>query len=167
MGYHEHKELALRSVSCAVLTISDSRTEQDDESGELIKKRLDENGHQVMSYSILKNDAAAIKNKIHELLEQAELQVIIASGGTGVSHRDITVDTVEALLEKRLDGFGELFRYLTYQEIGTGSIMSRAIAGVARGKVIICLPGSLGAATLAMDGIILPEIGHLVREATR
>jgi len=167
MGYHEHKELALRSVSCAVLTISDSRTEQDDESGGLIKKRLDENGHQVVSYSILKNDAAAIKNKIHELLEQAELQVIIASGGTGISQRDITVDTIESVLEKRLDGFGELFRYLTYQEIGTGSIMSRATAGVARGKVIICLPGSLGAATLAMDRIILPEIGHLVREATR
>jgi len=167
MGYHEHKELALRSVSCAVLTISDSRTEQDDESGGLIKKRLDENGHQVVSYSILKNDAAAIKNKIHELLEQAELQVIIASGGTGISQRDITVDTIESVLEKRLDGFGELFRYLTYQEIGTGSIMSRATAGVARGKVIICLPGSPGAATLAMDRIILPEIGHLVREATR
>ena len=167
MGYHEHKEKAPRSVSCAVLTISDSRTEQDDESGGLIKKRLAENGHQVMSYSILKNDAAAIKNKMHDLLEQAELQVIIASGGTGISHRDITVDTVEPVLEKGLDGFGELFRSMSYQEIGTGSIMSRAIAGVARGKVVICLPGSLGAATLAMDKIILPEIGHLVREATR
>ena len=167
MGYHEHKEKAPRSVSCAVLTISDSRTEQDDESGGLIKKRLAENGHQVMSYSILKNDAAAIKNKIYELLELAEIQVIIASGGTGISHRDITVDTIEPVLEKRLDGFGELFRFMSYQEIGTGSIMSRAIAGVAEGKVIICLPGSLGAATLAMDRIILPEIGHLVREATR
>ena len=167
MGYHEHKESAPRSVICAVLTISDSRTEQDDESGGLIKQRLGENGHQVMSYSILKNDAAAIKNKIYELLELAEIQVIIASGGTGISHRDITVDTIEPVLEKRLDGFGELFRFLTYQEIGTGSIMSRAIAGVAKGKVIICLPGSLGAATLAMDRIILPEIGHLVREATR
>jgi molybdenum cofactor biosynthesis protein B len=167
MGYHEHKESAPRSVSCVVLTISDSRTEQDDESGGLIKRRLSENGHQVMSYNILKNDAEAIKKKIYELLEQTELQVIIASGGTGISHRDITVDTIESILEKRLDGFGELFRFLTYQEIGTGSIMSRAIAGVARGKVIICLPGSLGAATLAMDRIILPEIGHLVREATR
>jgi molybdenum cofactor biosynthesis protein B len=167
MGYHEHKESALRSVNCAVLTISDSRTEQDDESGGLIKRRLGENGHQVVYYGVLKNDATAIKNKIRELLEQAELQVIIASGGTGVSHRDITVDTVGPVLEKRLDGFGELFRYLTYQEIGTGSIMSRAMAGVARGKVIICLPGSLGAVTLAMDRIILPEIGHLVREATR
>jgi len=167
MGYHEHKQSAPRTVTCAILTISDSRTEKDDESGGLIKQRLGENGHRVMSYSILKNNAGVIKKKIHELLEEAELQVIIASGGTGISQRDITVDTVEPILEKKLDGFGELFRFLTYQEIGTGSIMSRAIAGMIKGKVIVCIPGSLGAATLAMDKIILPEIGHLVREATR
>ena len=167
MGYQEHKHKAPQTVSCAVLTISDSRTEQDDESGGLIKRRLSENGHRLVFYSILKNDTEAIKKKIDELLRQEELQVIITSGGTGVSHRDITVDTIDPILEKRLDGFGELFRSLTYQEIGTGSIMSRAIAGVAKGKVILCLPGSLGATKLAMDRIILPEIGHLVREATR
>ena len=167
MGYHEHKDKAPRTVTCAVLIISDSRTEQDDESGGLIKQRLSENGHRVMVYSILKNDAEAIKRKIDELLRQEDLQVIITSGGTGVSHRDTTVDTVEPMLEKKLDGFGELFRFLTYQEIGTGSIMSRAIAGVTKGKVILCLPGSLGAVKLATDRIILPEIGHLVREATR
>ena len=104
---------------------------------------------------------------MRELLEEDELQVIITNGGTGVSHRDVTVEAIYPLLEKKLDGFGELFRLLTYQEIGTGSIMSRAIAGVAKGKVIICLPGSPGAANLAMDKIILPEIGHMVREATR
>ncbi len=120
-----------------------------------------------MFYAILKNDAEAIRNKIDEFLGQEELQVIITSGGTGASHRDVTVDTIYPILEKKLDGFGELFRFLTYQEIGTGSIMSRAIAGVTQGKVILCLPGSLGAVTLAMDKIILPEVGHLVREATR
>lgn len=99
--------------------------------------------------------------------KRGELQVIITSGGTGVSHRDVTIETISPILEKRLDGFGELFRSLSYQEIGTGSIMSRAIAGVARGKVILCVPGSLGAVNLAMEKIILPEIGHLVREATR
>ena len=102
-----------------------------------------------------------------EWLGQEGLQVIITSGGTGVSHRDVTIETVLPILEKKLDGFGELFRSLSYQEIGTASIMSRAIAGVAGGKVILCLPGSLGAANLAMDRIILPEIGHMVREATR
>jgi len=167
MGYHEHKHKALHNVSCAVLIVSDSRTEQDDESGALIKQRLSENEHQVMAYAILKNDAGSIEQKIQELLSRSELQVIIASGGTGVSHRDVTVDTIEPMLDKKLDGFGELFRFLTYQEIGTGSVMSRATAGVIKGKVILCLPGSLGAVTLAMDKIILPEIGHLVREATR
>lgn len=166
MGYHEHKQKELQSVSCAVLTISDSRTEQDDESGRLVKQKLSENGHRVMSYSILKNDAGSIRKKIDELLQQEELQVIIASGGTGISHRDVTVDTISPILEKKLEGFGELFRLLTHQEIGTGSIMSRATGGVAGGKVVLCLPGSLGAVTLAMEKIILPEIGHLVREAT-
>ena len=167
MSYHEHKQKAPQTVSCAVLTISDSRTEQDDDSGRLIRQKLSQNGHRVMFYSILKDETDSIKKKINELLEQDELQVIIANGGTGVSHRDITVETIYSILEKKLDGFGELFRLLTYQEIGTASIMSRAIAGVAKGKVILCIPGSPGAVDLAMDKIILPEIGHLVREATR
>ncbi|MFC1943285.1 molybdenum cofactor biosynthesis protein B [Chloroflexota bacterium] len=167
MSYQEHKRQAPQSVSCAVLTISDSRTEQDDESGKLIRQKLDENGHRLLVYSILKNDGDALGKKIYGLLRQEELQVIITTGGTGVSHRDITVETISPILEKKLDGFGELFRFLTYQEIGTVSIMSRAIAGEVEGKVILCLPGSLGAVNLAMDKIILPEIGHLVREATR
>jgi molybdenum cofactor biosynthesis protein B len=138
-----------------------------DESGKLIKQRLLDKGHKIVYYTILKNDAAILKNKIAELIQQEEVQVIITSGGTGLSHKDVTVDTVQAMLEKQLDGFGELFRQLTYQELGTASIMSRATAGVINGKIIICFPGSLGAATLAMDKIILPEIGHMVREATR
>ena len=167
MGYHEHKQHSVQNVTCAVLTTSDSRTEQDDESGRLIKQRLTDSGHKVAYYTILKNDAEAIKLKIEELLRRDDIQVIITGGGTGLSKRDVTVNTIALMLEKKLDGFGELFRQLTFQEIGTGSIMSRAIAGVTKGKVIICIPGSLGAATLAMDKIILPEIGHLVREATR
>ena len=167
MGYKEHKEKAPASVNCAVLTISDTRTEQDDEAGRIIRQKLSDSGHRVISYYILKDEANPIEKKIHELLREEELQVIITNGGTGVSRRDITVETVSPILEKKLDGFGELFRSLTYQEIGTGSIMSRALAGVAGGKVIICLPGSPEAINLAMDRIILPEIGHLVREATR
>jgi len=150
-----------------VLVTSDSRTEETDESGKLIKQRLVDKGHRVVYYTILKNDAQLLKNKILELVQQDEVQVIITSGGTGLSHKDVTVDTIHTILEKQLDGFGELFRYLTYQELGTASIMSRATAGVINGKVIICFPGSLGAATLAMDKIILLEIGHMVREATR
>ena len=167
MGYHEHKKLENKNVGCAVLVTSDSRTEETDESGKLIKQRLSESGHKVVYYCILKNDAPTLKNKIIELIKQDEVQVIITSGGTGLSHKDVTVDTIQPMLEKKLDGFGELFRNLTYQELGTASIMSRAISGIINGKVIICFPGSLGATTLAMDKIILPEIGHLVREATR
>ena len=167
MGYQEHKHQAPKSVDCAVVIISGTRTEKTDESGKLIMQALKSSGHQVVSYSILKNDAALIGNKLNELLGEEGLQVIITSGGTGVSRLDITVEVVFSILEKKLDGFGELFRFLTYREVGTPSIMSRAMAGVARGKVIICLPGSVGAVKLAMEKIILPEIGHLVREATR
>jgi molybdenum cofactor biosynthesis protein B len=167
MGYHEHKKLDNKNIGCAVLVTSDSRTEETDESGKLIKQRLLDKGHQVVHYCILKNDATMLKNKINELIKQDAVQVIITSGGTGLSHKDVTIDTIKPMLEKKLDGFGELFRQLTYQELGTASIMSRATAGVINGKIIICFPGSLGAATLAMDKIILSEIGHLVREATR
>lgn len=167
MGYQEHKHQAPKSVDCAVVIISGTRTEKTDESGKLIMQALKSSGHKVVSYSILKNDAALIGNKLSELLGEEGLQVIITSGGTGASRLDITVEAVFSILEKKLDGFGELFRFLTYREIGTPSIMSRAMAGVARGKVIICLPGSVGAVKLAMEKIILPEIGHLVREATR
>ena len=167
MGYHEHKHLAIKSVRCAVITTSDSRTEAEDESGRLIRTKLADGGHQVTHYVILKNDAAAIKEQVQALLHREDVQAIITSGGTGLSKRDVTVDTIMLLLEKKLDGFGELFRQLTYQEIGAGSILSRALAGLANGKVLICVPGSLGAAQLAMDKIIVPELGHMVREATR
>ncbi len=167
MGYEEHKHISPQNVNCAVVIISDSRTEKTDESGKLLVESLRAAGHTVGSFCMLKNDAEAIRARFGELLREPELQVIIASGGTGASRLDLTVETVTPLLEKKLDGFGELFRFLTYQEIGTGSIMSRALAGAARGKIVICLPGSLKAVRLALDKIILPEIGHLVREASR
>ena len=167
MGHREHRQLSPRSVSCAVVVISDTRTEKTDESGKLIMQALRDNGHQVLDYAVLKDDAGLVGGKLADLLGKEDLQVIITSGGTGASSKDITIETVSPMLEKRLDGFGELLRHLTYQEIGTPSIMSRALAGVIRGKVIICLPGSLGAVKLAMEKIILPEVGHMVREATR
>jgi molybdenum cofactor biosynthesis protein B len=167
IGHVEHKKQAPRTVSCAVLVISDTRTEKTDESGRLIMQALRENGHKLFEYGVLKNDAGLIDSKLDALLNRDGLQVVITSGGTGASRMDITIETVLPVLEKKLDGFGELFRYLTYQEIGTASIMSRALAGVARGKVIICLPGSLAAVRMAIDKIILPEVGHMVREAAR
>ena len=167
MSHLEHKELSPKAVTCAVLIISDSRTEKTDESGKYLLEKLEGNGHRVSDYSLLKNDPEVIKTKLKGYLKQEELQVIISSGGTGVSMRDVTVETVTPMLDKMLDGFGELFRTLSYAEIGTASIMSRAIAGVIGGKIIICVPGSLAAVKLALEKIILPEIGHMVREATR
>ncbi len=167
MTYQEHKHQSPKNINCSIIVVSDSRTEQNDESGKHIIQALKKHGHGVLSYALLKNDTAAIQKRVNELLDDQKLQVIIASGGTGISRRDVTVETISPIFEKRIDGFGELFRFLTYQQIHTGSIMSRATAGVIRGKVIICLPGSLGAVSLAMDKIILPEIGHMVREAQR
>ena len=167
MSHLEHKELSPKAITCAVLIISDSRTEKTDESGKYLVEKMESNGHTVVDYALLKNDADAIKNKVREYLAQEELQVIITSGGTGVSMRDVTVETVTPMLDKMLDGFGELFRTLSYMEIGTASIMSRAIAGVTGGKIIISIPGSLAAVKLAVEKIILSEIGHMVREATR
>ncbi len=167
MGYHDHKHQIPGNINCAVIIISDSRTEQTDESGKLIMDAMKQAGHNITSYSLLKNDAEAIVKKIDDIVSDGCTQVIITSGGTGASHLDVTIETIMPLLDKKMDGFGELFRAFTFQEIGTGSILSRAMAGIIKGKVVISLPGSSGAVKLAMEKIILPEIGHLVREATR
>jgi len=167
MGYHQHKEASPKSITCAVITISDSRTEETDESGKFLRSSISTAGHQVQFYTLLKNDPEAIQRTFSDLLARPEIQVIITTGGTGASHRDVTIETVTPMLEKKLDGFGELFRYLTFQEIGTTSVMSRAMAGVIQGKVVINLPGSLNAVILAAEKIILPEVGHMVRETSR
>jgi molybdopterin adenylyltransferase len=167
MGYEEHKHQSPQSINCAVLIISDSRDARTDESGKFLFEGLKVHGHIVTAFDFIKNDAEAIREKVDELVHHENIQLLITSGGTGASRRDITVETVMPLLDKVLPGFGELFRSLSFQEIGTGSILSRALAGVARGKVIICLPGSVKAVKLALEKIIIPEIGHLVREVSR
>jgi len=167
MGHREHKKESPASVSLAVLSISDSRTLTDDESGNLIVNTLEDNGHSITSYEMLKNDAESISATLKNLLKDSRTEAIITTGGTGIGSRDITIETVSLLLDKQLGGFGELFRLLSYNEIGSSSIMSRALCGVAFCKVIICLPGSPAAVRLALEQIIIPEIGHLIREASR
>ena len=167
MGYHEHKHHVPASFNCAVVIISGSRTEQTDESGKYIISRLKECGNTVTAYSIIDNDDGAILDTVENIFGDGVTQAIITSGGTGASHKDITIETLSPILEKKMDGFGELFRNLTYQEIGTGSILSRAMAGIIKGKVLISLPGSLEAVKMAMEKIIIPELAHLVREASR
>jgi len=163
----QHRAAAPRSVRCAVITVSDTRTAETDTSGALIRERLERWGHQVIAYAIVPDEAAQIGQLLNEFLERPDCDAVLLNGGTGIARRDVTYEAVAARLEKRLDGFGELFRWLSYREIGTAAMLSRAIAGVARGKVVIAMPGSTGAVRLAMDELVLPELAHLVFEARK
>lgn len=167
MGHKEHKAGSPATVDCMVVTISDTRTPETDESGRLIQDLLRKHGHRIGAYRLVRDEPAAIGELIRWAEGREEIHAIIFSGGTGISKRDSTYEAVAGLLEKRLDGFGELFRSLSYQEIGPAAMLSRAIAGIYRGKIIFALPGSSAAVRLAMEKLILPELGHLVGEAGR
>jgi len=164
MSVHEHKEKGKKSIRCFVITVSDTRDETSDTSGQTIKQFLTDEGHQTTGYRIVKDEPLDIKALLDQALGQNDVDAVIVNGGTGISPRDGTFEVVERFLEKKLDGFGELFRYLSYLDIGSAAIMSRAVAGTARGKVLISLPGSKGAVTLAMGKLILPEIRHMVSQ---
>jgi len=164
VAVHDHRARAPLRVAFVVITISDSRTEATDQSGKLIKQVLAEEEQQVVDYRIVRDEPGEIESLLQEVLGRQDIDVVLLNGGTGISPRDGTYEVVSRLLEKRLEGFGELFRYLSYQEIGSAAIMSRAVAGVARGKVVISLPGSSGAVDLAMRSLILPEVGHMVAQ---
>jgi molybdenum cofactor biosynthesis protein B len=163
----EHRADAPRSVRCFVLTISDTRTEATDTSGRAIADLLAAAGHVVTARRIVRDDPDEVTLQLVKELQGGHAQVIITTGGTGITSRDSTYEAVADLLEKRLDGFGELFRMLSFQEIGAAAMLTRACAGVARGKAIFVLPGSEAAVRLAMTRLILPELGHIVRELSR
>lgn len=150
-----------------VITCSDTRTPETDSSGQLIRKLLEERGHTVVGYHLVKDEPAQIQLWIARGTANDAVQAIIINGGTGISHRDSTFEAVDEMLEKRLDGFGEIFRLLTYQEIGSPAIMSRATAGVINGRVLFSTPGSEQAVRLAMEKLILPEIGHLIQQLSK
>lgn len=167
MSHLDHKATSPTSVRCFVLTISDTRKPGTDTSGLAIAELLEANGHEVSGRSIVRDDPDAIRAALEKQLDESSAHVIITTGGTGITSRDSTYEVVCNLLEKRLDGFGELFRMLSYEEIGAAAMMSRACAGTAMGKIILSLPGSENAVRLAMNQLILPELGHLVRELSR
>jgi molybdenum cofactor biosynthesis protein B len=167
MGHLEHKAASPAVARCFVLTISDTRTEATDSGGQAICDLLGAAGHRVEGRSIVRDEPQDVRTAIVEQLSNGTVQVIITTGGTGITARDNTYEVVSGLLEKRLDGFGELFRLISYQEIGSAAMLSRAVGGVARGRVILALPGSEAAVRLAMTKLILPELGHLVRESSR
>ncbi|MBO3754194.1 MAG: molybdenum cofactor biosynthesis protein MoaB [Candidatus Brockarchaeota archaeon] len=167
MDYLEHRKASPRSLVFALVTVSDSRTVETDESGRIAEDILKSSGHEVCKRIIVRNDEGEIRRIIEELLSNGGIDVILTIGGTGLSRRDVTVETVSKTVEKRIEGFGELFRFLSYSEIGTAAMLTRAFAGVVKGKILICLPGSKNAVELAIRRLILPEIGHMVREARR
>ena len=163
----EHKATSPRVIGCFVLTISDSKTPETDTSGALIRELLTAAGHGVVGHAIVKDEPTQVAAVIREGCGNSAVQAFVLTGGTGVTSRDSTFEAVEALLDKRLTGFGELFRMLSYEEIGAAAMMSRAQAGVVRGRALFSLPGSPNACRLALSKLIIPELGHLLREISR
>jgi molybdenum cofactor biosynthesis protein B len=165
----QHRQQAAERgpIRCAVLSVSDTRTEKTDRGGPLVVEKLTEAGHTIELTDIVKDDVQAIQESLDRIRDLAKAQVVILTGGTGVSDRDVTPEAVNELLDKRLEGFGELFRQLSFAEIGSAALLSRALAGVMGGVVIFVLPGSPAAVHLAMEKLILPELRHIVDQANR
>ena len=166
-GGHHHRKAAPRQVPTGVITVSDTRTLETDTGGALVAECLEAAGHPVAFREIVADEPAEIQAAVARALGQVDLGAIILTGGTGVAPRDQTPEAVEPLLDRVVPGFGELFRFLSYQDIGSAALLSRALAGLAGGRVIFVIPGSRGAVRLAMEKLILPEIGHLAGEAVK
>lgn len=164
MNLANHKQKRKEKITAAVITISDTRIEVTDKSGRLMCDLLIANGFEVVGYQIVKDEQKEIASAILENLHDSDVDVILTNGGTGLSNRDVTYEVVDQIIEKPILGYGELFRMLSYEEIGSASMLSRAIGGIAKGTVIFSTPGSTGAVKLAMEKLILPELVHIVNE---
>jgi molybdopterin adenylyltransferase len=164
MAHQPHPSLVSQIVNCGVITVSDTRSPETDKSGQLIQQLLVAAGHHPSVYTIVKDEPIEIQAQLAAISQNSEIDAAIFNGGTGIAPRDTTYDAIEGWLEKTLPGFGELFRWLSYQEIGSRAIASRAVAGIYRHKLIFSLPGSTNAVKLAMEKLILPELAHLVSQ---
>ncbi len=167
MGHLEHKKSAPVNLNFAVITVTDTRSESEDKGGETLAETISEAGHTVVDRFSVKDDRDEIQSLVNDLLKVEGVDLIVLTGGSGIAKRDVTIESLLPLLEKVIDGFGELFRYLSYLDIGSSAMLSRAMAGVACGKVIVSLPGSVKAVRLALEELILPEAGHMVMEARK
>jgi len=166
-GLHRHRGEALADVPTWVVTVSDTRTLETDGGGALVAERLAGAGHTVAGRAIVRDEPEAIVGAVREALAREDVRAVVVTGGTGVAPRDVTPESVEPLLERVIPGFGELFRMLSWEDVGSAAILSRALAGLADGRVVFVLPGSRGALRLALDKLILPELGHLAAEAVK
>jgi molybdopterin adenylyltransferase len=164
MSSEEHKQQAPKALRCVIITPTDSRDATSDASGDLMAELLQGAGHQIAGRHLLPNDTAALQQMLREQGADDAIDMILCTGGTGLGPRDVTADVVQGLLTKPLPGFGELFRHLSYAEIGTSAILSRATGGAFGQKLLFALPGSKKAVRLAVEKILLPELGHMMRE---
>jgi len=164
MSHHEHRKTLPSSVGVAIVTVSDTRTEADDTSGKTARELLESAGHAVREKRIVRDEPDQVAKTVRALASRDDVRAVIVNGGTGISRRDRTFEAVASLLERRLDGFGELFRALSYEEIGSAAMLSRAIAGLCGDTVVFSVPGSTGAVRLALERLILPELAHIVGE---
>ena len=164
MSVHEHRQSAPDLVRVAILTISDTRTPETDTGGDTVDELLRGAGHEIAQRDIVRDEAQSIRTKIVDLLARSDVDAVITTGGTGISARDTTYEVVDDMLEKRLDGFGEIFRMLSYEEIGAAAVLSRCVAGVVGTKFIASLPGSRNAVRLAAEKLLVPELAHVVFE---
>ncbi|REI12713.1 molybdenum cofactor biosynthesis protein [Staphylococcus felis] len=158
-----------RAIRCAVLTVSDTRTKETDKGGQLVQQLLGTINATIepSHYRIVKDDQVEIQTVLEEWLAE-DIDVVITTGGTGIAPRDVTIEVVKPLLTKEIEGFGELFRYLSYvEDVGTRALLSRAVGGTIDRKLIFCLPGSTGAVKLGLNKLILPELNHLVYEMNK
>jgi molybdopterin adenylyltransferase len=163
----QHRASAPESVGCAIVTVSDTRTPQTDKSGAIMRDRLNQAGHSVVAYYIVPDEPEQIAALLDQLCDRPDCQAVLFNGGTGIASRDTTYDVIAGRLEKTLTGFGELFRMLSFAEIGAAAMLSRATAGVYRGRLVFSTPGSSNAVSLAMDKLIADELSHLVYEVTK
>lgn len=165
--HRDHHAATPRSLGVGVLTVSDTRTLDTDESGRLIREMCEAAGHVVAAHLLVPDEPDRVREAVLGLLRRADVQAILIDGGTGIAPRDRTFEAVAGLLERRIDGFGELFRHLSYGEIGAAAMLSRAVAGIVSGKVVFSMPGSTAAVRLAMEKLILPGLDHAVGEANK
>jgi molybdenum cofactor biosynthesis protein B len=163
----QHRCESPKSVRCAVVTVSDTRTLETDRGGQLIVEMLTAAGHIVAAREIVRDEPRSIDPLVRKLADPAATDAILITGGTGIAARDQTFETISGLVEKTLPGYGELFRMLSYDDIGPAAMLSRAIGGVRNNVIILTMPGSVAAVRLAMEKLIVPEVGHLVYEARK
>lgn len=166
-AHHHHRKAAPDAVDVFVITVSDTRTRETDTGGGLVAELLEGAGHRVAGREIVADEPDAIARAVESAVAAEGIRAVVLTGGTGVAPRDVTPESVEPLLERVIPGFGELFRMLSYEDIGSAALLSRALAGLTRGRVVFVIPGSRGAVRLAFEKLILPELGHLVAEAVK